>query len=277
MLGRWLTSLRFGMRMVAFVLGTLAFWAAMELDFLVRRKRPRLELLNKWVPRWAKTLMRIFGIRVEPRGPFVSEGKVYPGRDERGLGRIFVMNHRSGVDIPVMFTVAEVHAISRHDLAKWPLIGPGARRIGTLFVDRSNRRSGASVLQQIQKSLKAGEGVAMFPEGTAFPGDEVRAFKPGAFKTAQRVGAEIVPMGVAYDDPGAYYADESFMTHMKRIASLPHLRVALEIGEPIRFSHDSPVELKDHVRQRVEELVARARHRLEGKRTTQPSPSLAGG
>jgi lyso-ornithine lipid O-acyltransferase len=276
MLNRWLTSLRFGMRMVAFVLGTVAFWAGMELDFLLRRKRPRIELINKWVPRWAKSLMRVFGIRVEARGPYVSEGKVYPGRDERGVGRIFVMNHRSGVDVPVMFTIAEVHAISRHDLAYWPLIGGGARRIGTLFVDRANRRSGATVLKQISQSLEAGEGIAMYPEGTAFPGDEVREFKPGAFKAAQRAGAEIVPLGIAYNDPAAYYIDESFMGHMKRVASLRRLRVAVEIGEPIPVDRDSPVELKDRVRDRVEELVTRARHRLEGRPTAKPTPSLAG-
>jgi 1-acyl-sn-glycerol-3-phosphate acyltransferase len=263
LLARWLTTIRFAIRMLAFVLGTLFFWAAMEIDFLVRRRTRRIDVINTWTPRWAGTLLRVFGIRVEAYGPYADQRKLYPGRDERGVGRIFVMNHRSGADIPVVLTIAGVHVISRHDLAKWPLIGGGAKRIGTLFVDRASRRSGATVLKQISQTLSAGEGIAMFPEGTAHPGDEVREFKPGAFKAAQRADAEIVPLGIAYADPAAYYTDDSFMAHMKRIAGLPRLRVAVEIGEPLKLSDESAVELKDHARERVEELVAKARRRLE--------------
>ena len=251
--------------MTAFVIGTVLFWSLMELEFLVRRRTRRIDIINKWVPRWAGSLLWIFGIRVEARGPFVGEGQVYPGRDARGVGRIFVMNHRSGADIPIAFTLVAAHVISRHDLARWPLIGPGARRIGTLFVDRASRRSGASVLKQVAQTLAAGEGIAMFPEGTAFPGDEVHEFKPGAFKAAHRAGAEIVPMGIAYEDPAAYYTDRSFMGHMKRIACLRRQRVAVEVGPPLAVDEDSPVETKDEARHSVEQLVARARARLDGQ------------
>jgi 1-acyl-sn-glycerol-3-phosphate acyltransferase len=260
---RWATNFRFALRMLAFVIGTVVFWAAMEIDFLVRRRTRRIDIINTWTPRWSGTLLRVFGIRVEGHGPYADEGKLYPGRDKRGVGRIFVMNHRSGADIPIVLTLAGVHVISRHDLARWPLIGGGAQRIGTLFVDRSSRRSGATVLKQISSTLEAGEGIAMFPEGTAFPGDEVREFKPGAFKAALRADAEIVPMGIAYGDPAAYYTDDSFMSHMKRIAGLPRLHAAVEIGEPLKLDDDSPVELKDQVRERVMQLVAKARQRVE--------------
>jgi lyso-ornithine lipid O-acyltransferase len=248
--------------MVAFVIGTLSFWAAMEIDFLVRRRTRRIDIINTWTPRWSGTLLRVFGIRVKARGPYADEGKLYPGRDEHGIGRIFVMNHRSGADIPIVLTLAGVHVISRHDLARWPLIGGGAKRIGTLFVDRASRRSGATVLKQISETLEAGEGIAMFPEGTAYPGDEVREFKPGAFKAALRANAQIVPMGIAYGDATAYYTDNTFMGHMKRIAGLPRLDAAVEIGEPIVIDQDSPIELREQVRERVEQLVAKARQRV---------------
>lgn len=261
--------------MAAFVTFTVAFLAGMELDFLLRRRRPRIELINKWVPRWSGTLLWVFGISVEARGPHLSDGRVYPGRDERGIGRIFVSNHRSGADIPVVFTVAAAHVISRHDLAHWPLIGGGARRIGTLFVDRASRRSGATVLKQIAASLAAGEGIAMFPEGTAFAGDEVHPFRPGAFNTAQRTGAQIVPLGIAYEDPAAYYGNESFMAHMKRIARLRRLRVAVEAGEPWVVDEESPVEAKERARECVERLVARARGRLGGGTAQQHATPLA--
>ena len=73
----------------------------------------------------------------------------------------------------------------------------------------------------------------MFPEGTAYAGDEVRPFRPGAFKAAQRAGAQVVPLGIAYENPLAYYTEKSFMEHMKRIASFKSLRIVVEAGEPM--------------------------------------------
>jgi 1-acyl-sn-glycerol-3-phosphate acyltransferase len=269
-------KLRMAWRIVAFVLVTCLFWVGMEIDFLLRRRRPRIDLINIWVPRWSTALLWIFGIRVDAGGPHVERGKVYPGRGANGVGRIFVMNHRSAVDIPIALSHAAAHAISRHDLAHWPLLGPGSRRIGTLFVNRASRRSGAEVLKQADDALDRGEGVLMFPEGTAFPGDEVHDFRPGAFKAAQRAGAEIVPMGIAYENPDAYYRQESFLDHMKRGASFRCLRVAMEFGEPLVVGELSPVELKEQTHQRVTALVAKARQRLEEKTSPLLFPTLVG-
>lgn len=257
-------------RLFAFVVATILFRIAFELALLLGGSNRRLAVINWWVPRWSALLLWIFGIRVEGHGSALDRYRLYPGHDERGIGRIFVLNHRSGCDIPAMFTKIEAHAISRHDLATWPIIGSGAARIGTLFVDRNSRRSGAAVLKQINEALASGEGVFMFPEGTAFPGDEVHEFKPGAFTTAARTGAQLVPLGIAYSDPAAYYVDTSFMTHMKRIAGLPRLRIAVEAGEPLAINADSPLETKDLAHQRVQELVLRARARLDGVAKNQP-------
>ena len=125
------------------------------------------------------------------------------------------------------------------------------------------------MLQQVADVLGAGEGVAMFPEGTAHVGDEVHEFKPGAFKAALRADCEIVPMGIAYGDPTGYYAGQPFMKHMKRIAKLRRLPVAVEIGEPIRVTGRDSIELKDEVRQRVDELVHAARARMPGESSVQ--------
>ncbi len=276
MFQRLYAKLRMAWRISAFVVVTVLMWVGLELDFLIRRRTPRIDVINTWVPRWAGALLWIFGIRVDARGPHVERGKLYPGRGANGVGRIFVMNHRSGVDIPVVLTQAAAHAISRHDLANWPLLGPGARRIGTLFVDRSSRRSGAEVLKQVDDALARSEGVAMFPEGTAFAGDEVREFRPGAFKAAQRAGAEIVPMGVAYENPDAYYRQESFLEHMKRGASFRCLRVAVELGEPIAVDDLSAVELRERTHEAVVKLVAIARDRIEGKTSPLLYPTLVG-
>jgi 1-acyl-sn-glycerol-3-phosphate acyltransferase len=256
-------NLRFAARVVAFGVVTLSYWIVFELDALIRRKTPRVKLINKWVPRWAGRIMKIFGIHVEAHGVYADDGQLYPSLGENNVGRIFVANHSSGIDIPILLTTAEAHVISRHDLANWPLIGRTARRVGTLFVDRSSRRSGASVLREVDNALQRGEGVAMFPEGTAHDGDEVHEFRPGAFNAAHRAGAEIVPIGLAYGSDEAYYGSQPFMTHIRRLASLPRLRVAVEVGEPISTAEYSSMEMKEVARQRVQDLVNRGRRRLQ--------------
>ncbi|MCG8450501.1 MAG: 1-acyl-sn-glycerol-3-phosphate acyltransferase [Pirellulales bacterium] len=253
---------RFAGRVAGFGIVTLAFLAMFELEALVRHKATRIALINKWAPRWARTCLWLFGVRVEARGAHVDDRQLYPSRGENGVGRVFVSNHRSAMDIPILFVTAEAHVISRHDLAGWPLIGRGARRIGTLFVDRTSRRSGASVLREVDSALERGEGVAMFPEGTAFEGDQVHEFRPGAFNAAHRANAEVVPIGLVYDNEDAYYGKESFMAHIKKVGSLPRLQVAVEVGQPLSCADYSSVEMKEVAHRRVQELVKRGRARL---------------
>jgi 1-acyl-sn-glycerol-3-phosphate acyltransferase len=255
-------DLRAAARGAAFLGTTVGLWACLDVDTLVSARDRREALLHAWVVRWARSLLRIFGVQLDARGLFVEQGNAYPGRGHAGVGRVFVMNHRSGMDIPIAFAVAEAHLVSRHDLAAWPLIGRGARRLGTLFVDRSSMRSGATVLKAMTRTLRNGCGVTIFPEGTAFSGDDVRSFRPGAFNAAIRTGADIVPMGIAYGDEAAMFGDESFPAHMRRVSALPELRVALDVGAPIPSQGKTVAELRDETRAHVQTLVRAARSRL---------------
>jgi len=261
-------------RMSVFVISTLTLWAGFEFTILCLRRK-RIDAINRWVPRWARFNLQVFGVQLEAHGKYLDDGLPYPSRDAGDVGkvgqagqasstgRIFVANHRSGMDIPLLFAVAETHVISRHDVADWPILGRSAKRVGTLFVDRTSRRSGALVLREVDKVLKRGEGIAMFPEGTAHVGDEVHKFQPGAFNAARRAEAAIVPFGIAYSDDTAYFAGQPFLKHMTRIACLKSLRVAVEVGEPLEYDEHSDIELKELARQRVQELVDRARARLK--------------
>ncbi len=254
--------LRIGWRVSAFAVTTLVYWCCFELACFFRSRDQRIRMINRWVPRWSRLMLKIYGVTVTINGESVETRQPYPTADRAGVGRVFVANHRSAYDIPVLFTAAEAHVISRHDLATWPLLGRSARRVGTLFVDRASRRSGASVLKKVDQALAAGEGVAMFPEGTSHEGDEVREFRPGAFNAARRAGGEIVPIGLAYGDDLAYFRKEPFLSHIQRIAGLSTLRVAVEVGDPLQIGDRSSVEMKEIARKKVQELVNRGRTRL---------------
>jgi 1-acyl-sn-glycerol-3-phosphate acyltransferase len=190
------------------------------------------------------------------------EGYV-PGHDPSGLGRVFVSNPRSGLDILVTMAHLEGKHVSRADLAGWPVIGTIARRAGLLFVDRESKRSAAAVVRQMIEVVNAGRGIIIFAEGTTFSGDEVRPFKPGAFAVARRTGCEIVPVGLAYGGEGFSFDEESFVDHMRRVGGTQKTRVGLAVGEPLAFPKGAdPAVLNDTVHGRVTELVQVARKLL---------------
>lgn len=258
-----ITYLRFVWRTFAVLVNTFVCWLGFEISLLLAGKWNRLKVINRWVPSWARINLRIFRVKVLAESTLLGPNKLIPGSDTHGRGRIFIANHRSGLDIPLLLSLVGARCISRHDLANWPIIGRGARRIGTLFVDRTSRRSGAAVLKEVAHAIENGEGVAMFPEGTSYRGDEVREFRTGAFNAARRAGAQLIPIGIAYSDEAAYFYHEAFLDHAKRMASLKSMSVAVEFGEPIEFAGRETPEVMSEAHRVIQELVNQARARLE--------------
>jgi 1-acyl-sn-glycerol-3-phosphate acyltransferase len=165
------------------------------------------------------------------------------------------MNHRSMLDIFVNLAFMEANIVSRADLSRWPVIG--------LAVDRSSKQSGAAVIHAMCAAVERGRAVMVYPEGTTFSGDDVRPFRPGAFVAAQRSGAEIVPVGIAYEGDVCFYREEVLVQHVVRVTSLPRIRVALSVGEAIPGGAGDVDALKALAHARVQELVHRARRRLQ--------------
>lgn len=251
--------LRLSARVAAFAGSTASMYGAFELEAAVAGAAKRDDVLKKWVVRYGRVELSLFGIDVRAEGPYLGEGAAYAGKDGRGKGRLFVMNHRSALDILVSLGFLEARIVSRGDLAKWPVIGYLATRIGTLFVDRESTISGARVAGAMVRAVEAGRGVLIFPEGTTFAGDELRPFRPGAFAVSKRTGAEIVPVGIAYDGEAATFGRESFPAHMKRVGGIATTRVALVAGDPILPGDRDPQAIQAEAHAAVQALVHRAR------------------
>jgi 1-acyl-sn-glycerol-3-phosphate acyltransferase len=256
------------LRTAAFVGLTFGMYGLLEVDTFTHEAAQRELILHKWIERYGRSLLSLYGVEVVTQG--IPEGRQLPGADGRGKGRVFVMNHRSGLDVPLSLSHAEATIVSRADLARWPVIGVAARRVGTLFVDRSNKQSGAAVVQAMCGALERGRGVMVYPEGTTYSGDDVRPFRAGAFLAAANTGAEIVPLGVAYDGAGTEYGDESFLDHMKRVSATPRTRVALLAGEPIQ-AEGTAKDLERRAHTAVQSLVHEARALLQKKTASRPS------
>jgi len=227
-----------------------------RLRWTSRTGAEREALRDRWVRAWAGAQLRAFGIRVGVEGEL-------PGA---GGGRLLVANHRSAIDIGVLLHVAGGTMMARHDLADWPLVGPGARAADTLFVDRDQAQSGALALRALQRRLAEGSTVTVFPEGTTYDGDEVRPFHRGAFVSAALARAEILPVGLAYATGAPVaFVQPSFREHLAEVAGGPGFRVVAAVGEPLRAAAgERPAELAERARGVVQALVERAREAVDG-------------
>lgn len=231
---------------------TVAQLGAVEAHERMSPEERRPAVFDKHMRVWVRLLLRMFGVRV-------NQGSEAPV--QRAKARLVVSNHRSPIDIAVMLSIFGGQVLSRDDLKNWPILGRAARKAGTIFVDRDESASGAKAIREIQRRLKGGATLIVFPEGFTCAGDEVRPFRLGAFVGLKNVDVEIVPAGLAYD-PGVEWVDETFMRHLDRVASRARTRVSVCIGEPIR-AEGRAAELGKRLHGEVQKLVNEARVRLD--------------
>ncbi len=212
---------------------------------------------DRWVGAWASALLGIFGVSVLSRGAVPVHGR----------GHLVVANHRSTADILVLLRAFGGHMVSRADLAGWPLVGPAARAVGTLFVDRADVVSGATAVRAIRARLAQGATVIVFPEGTTFLGDEVRPFHAGAFVAALHSGADVIPVGLAYEaGSGAQFVNETFGKHLSRMAAANPSSVGMCVGAPIAIGPSArAARVRDEARAAVQQLVHESRRMVDAR------------
>jgi 1-acyl-sn-glycerol-3-phosphate acyltransferase len=125
--------------------------------------------------------------------------------DVRGLNRlvpgatyVFVANHQSLYDIPVLFwwLPYQLRIIAKESIGRIPFMGWPLRRAGHLLVDRSNPDR-EWILSRWRALIGQGLSLIIFPEGTRSPDGSVGRFKAGSFLLAIEAGLPVVPITVS--------------------------------------------------------------------------------
>ena len=248
-------ALRRAARISAFAAMTPSMLAAYAVDDFIRHldERERRALRDAWFGAWCAGMLRVFGLRVVALGNPATTGA------ERG--RLVVSNHRGVADVLVLLRAFGGVMVSRADIARWPVIGTAGKKLGTVFVDRSDVRSGAATVRAMRDLLRSGETVSIFPEGTTFAGDEVRPFHAGGLAAVHGTGADVVPVGLAYSRRSqAAFLDETFPAHLSRMAAAPPSFVAMSVGDPVALPAGARSKAAAELaREAVAREVARAR------------------
>jgi len=137
---------------------------------------------------WSRLILLTTGVRVRVEGLDVLEpGKTY----------IFVSNHQSIYDIPVIFwwLPYQLRIIAKESLGSFPFIGWHLHRTGHLLVDRRNPDR-AGILKKWRGLVVNGLSLIIFPEGTRSADGRVGRFKAGSFMLAIEAGLPVVPVSI---------------------------------------------------------------------------------
>lgn len=140
------------------------------------------------VGRWSAGLLAALGVRLQAGGtPHV--GPV-----------LFVANHISWLDILAINAVQPARFVSKADVRHWPVMGWMVACGGTLFIERERKRDALRVVHQVAAALKAGEIVAVFPEGTTSDGHGLLPFHANLLQAAIATEAPVQPIALRYSD-----------------------------------------------------------------------------
>src|SRR6266536_355661 len=114
-----------------------------------------------------------------------------------GTTYVFVSNHQSIYDIPVIFASLpyQLRIIAKASLARFPVLGWHLRRGGHLFVDRRHPDR-AGILTRWRALVSEGLSLLIYAEGTRSADGHVGRFRAGSFLLAIQAGLPIVPVAV---------------------------------------------------------------------------------
>jgi 1-acyl-sn-glycerol-3-phosphate acyltransferase len=112
--------------------------------------------------------------------------------------QVIVANHTSYLDCFILVAALGIplHFIAKEELSHILPIRLILQRFGVEFVDRFNARSGTNAIWRIARKSRNCNSIVFFPEGTFTSFAGLQPFRMGAFITAARINAPIVPIAI---------------------------------------------------------------------------------
>jgi 1-acyl-sn-glycerol-3-phosphate acyltransferase len=118
---------------------------------------------------------------------------------DRTKSCVFMGNHTSFIDGPLLFTVIPQHVrvIMKKSVFKLPVLGLGMKYVGFVPVDRNRAQRGKEAIERAARVMRdKGYSFLIFPEGTRSLDGTLGAFRRGGFFLAAESGAPIVPVSI---------------------------------------------------------------------------------
>ena len=172
-------------------------------------------------------------------------------------GAILAINHTSYFDFALAGTAAlpakrYVRFMAKKEIFDNKIAGPLMRGMHHINVDRSN---GSASFVAALRSLKDGEIIGIFPEGTISTSFEIKGLKSGAVRLAIGAGVPVIPT-IVWGGQRIY--TKGVKPNFKRNKT----PISVSFGEPIYYSRETDVEVAEaHLRDVLIEML----HKVQEK------------
>ncbi len=220
--------------------------------FPATASRWRARNFRGWASRTARiTKLQIRAPNPPPQAPF-----------------LLVANHLTYVDIVVLESQVDCIFVAKSEVASWPVLGVICRSLGTIFIDRSQKRDILNVMAKAEQALDKGSGVVLFAEGTSTQGATVAPFKPSLLEFAARRHIPVHYATISYSVPAGEIAAEQsvcwwnetpFLKHIFRLLQLRTFQATVTFGtSPILSEdrHDLAAQLWSAVNEQFKPVTA---------------------
>jgi 1-acyl-sn-glycerol-3-phosphate acyltransferase len=173
-------------------------------------------------------LLRIWGIDLEVRGKPVTLGPA-----------LLVCNHISWLDIVVIHATRHCRFVSKSELRDWPVLGTLATGGGTLYIERAQRKDAMRMVKDMAMSLREGDVLAVFPEGTTGDGIGMLPFHANLIQSAIEAEAPIQPLALQFVDAktneismaARYIDDDTLLDSVWSTLNARGLKAVVNFGE----------------------------------------------
>ena len=192
------------------------------------------KLSQKMVQTFHKLLLWLVNINVEVNGKKI----------EKKIPTLYVSNHLSYIDIPVLGSILDGKFVAKNEISSWPLIGYLSKIGNTVFIDRNLNflKKNKSI---IFDNLSKGYNIILFPEGTTSDGIRVLRFKSSLLSSIQQKNILIQPIVIKYKSINgmplnrwlkpiiAWYGDMALKPHIINLLKLFSIKVKITFLTPV--------------------------------------------
>jgi len=147
---------------------------------------PGLGVRRRMAHRTGRVLFVLLGFKIDVHGISNIPDKT----------SIVIANHASYLDgiiltaaLPPKFTF-----VIKREVTSVPFLHLLLRKMGSHFVERTNRKEAANHLIKMIRMAEQGESLAIFPEGTFRKEAGLRTFQKGAFAVAHKTNLPLIPV-----------------------------------------------------------------------------------
>jgi 1-acyl-sn-glycerol-3-phosphate acyltransferase len=200
---------------------------------------------------WSEKLLRMVGLEL------VVSGTPRPG------ATLLVANHVSWLDIAAIHAVVpQARFVSKAEVLAWPLLGWLIREAGTMFIERERKRDALRVLHQVADALRAGDTIAVFPEGTTGGGATLLPFHGNLLQSAIATGTPVQCVALRYADPAhrfspaaQFVGETTLLQSVWRVLGARGLRVHVDLLPPQGARHADRRALAEYLRGLIHERL----------------------